>query len=118
MARFRNWDGAGVIFKIRALTARRMHGYSWVAGEEKDPELYEALLGPSTQLQVQGLYELTDANLRHEVPLDAQLAGPFTLPTEVRPTPLAQEEALKRRWLLVVLEELPARAVGALSGGY
>jgi hypothetical protein len=113
MARFRNWDGAGVVFKIRALSARRMHGFSWLAGEETEPELYEALLGPSTPFQVQGLFELNEANLRLEVALDAQLAGSFTLPSEVRPVPLDQEEALQRRWLLVVLEELPARARGA-----
>merc|ERR1712187_1094792 len=104
VATYKLRDSVGIVYKIHALSARKLHEFSWVAGEEANSTLQEALLAPRTQFQARGFFELNDLSLRHDVPLDAKLAGPFALASEFQSTPLTLEEALKKRRVLVVLD--------------
>merc|ERR1711862_542303 len=83
------WEGAGVVFKIHALSARRLSDYSWVAREEESPAICAALFAPGAQFESRGVFSLNDVNLRHEVQSDASLRGAaFDLKSASVPQPL------------------------------
>lgn len=102
-----DWSDAALVFKIHCLTARRIHEYSWLAGEDQSPALHESLIAPGTQFESRGLFELSDVALRRDVPMDADLCGKdFAIREDMPLNPLPTSEAPGKRVLLVVLEEV------------
>lgn len=113
LAALEHWDGAGIIFKIYSLTARRMHEYSWIAHEEVNASLGTALIAPGTHFESRGLYQLSDANLRHLVQPDAELRGAeFQLKETLQPLPLEWYRLSDLQRILVILEEVPTQQQG------
>ncbi|CAJ1411095.1 unnamed protein product, partial [Effrenium voratum] len=67
MAYLEDWEDAALVFKIYCLTARRIHEFSWLAGENEHPVLQESLIAPGTQFESRGIFELSDVTLRRRL---------------------------------------------------
>jgi len=104
----RGESGVAIVFKIHAVTARKINGFSWMAGEDGESSvLKEVLLAPGTLFESTGLYECTDQALRKGVPLETTRRGSsFSVVDESKLVQLPPDQVLKRRQIMVCLEEV------------